>query len=97
MTLDDHEIEDGWPEKATAADRTTKYPAAIHSLLTYQFSHSPVYELNAQRQLTGVPDYLWYRFQDGCCDFFITDTRTERYLSSDQEAARSSTINNSMR
>ena len=86
MTLDDHEIEDGWPEKATAADWTTKYPAAIHSLLTYQFSHSPVYELNAQRQLTGVPDYLWYRFQDGCCDFFITDTRTERYLSSDQEA-----------
>lgn len=85
MTLDDHEIEDGWPELASSVDWTTKYPAAIHSLLTYQLSHSPLYELNAQRQIIGVPDYLWYSFSDGCCDFFITDTRTERYLSSEEE------------
>jgi len=41
MTLDDHEIEDGWPEK------------------------------------------FWFTFRDGCCDFFVTDVRTERALSDD--------------
>jgi alkaline phosphatase D len=26
----------------------------------------------------GVPDRLWYAFRDGCCDWFVMDTRTER-------------------
>jgi alkaline phosphatase D len=30
-----------------------------------------------------VPQKLWYTFSDGCCDFFVTDTRTERLLSDD--------------
>jgi alkaline phosphatase D len=25
-----------------------------------------------------VPERLWYSFQDGCCDWFVMDTRTER-------------------
>jgi alkaline phosphatase D len=33
--------------------------------------------------MVGVPGRLWYTFSDGCCDFFVTDTRTERYLSDD--------------
>mmetsp|Transcript_22184 Transcript_22184/g.49527 ORF Transcript_22184/g.49527 Transcript_22184/m.49527 type:complete len:501 (+) Transcript_22184:121-1623(+) len=81
MTLDDHEIEDNWPAKATRKDEMTLYPAAIHSYLTYQMSHSPLYELTPDgNHITGVPTKLWYTFQDGCCDFFIMDSRTERKL-----------------
>ncbi|TAF52972.1 MAG: alkaline phosphatase family protein, partial [Oscillatoriales cyanobacterium] len=81
MTLDDHEIEDNWPHKASHGDRTTLYPVALHSYLTYQASHSPLFELNPEgTRITGTPTKLWYSFRDGCCDFFITDTRTERQI-----------------
>jgi alkaline phosphatase D len=79
MTLDDHEIEDNWPAKATRKDEMTLYPAAIHSYLTYQMSHSPLFDLDGNH-ISGIPTKLWYTFQDGCCDFFITDSRTERKL-----------------
>ena len=81
MTLDDHEIEDNWPAKATSKDMQTLYPAAIHSYLTYQVSHSPLFDLTPDgNHISGVPTKLWYTFQDGCCDFFMTDLRTERKL-----------------
>ena len=79
MTLDDHEIEDNWPAQATRKDLMTLYPAAIHSYLTYQMSHSPVFKINGNR-ITGIPTKLWYTFQDGRCDFFMSDSRTERTL-----------------
>ncbi len=85
MTFDDHEIENDWPQSATPRDWVVKYPAAMHALLTYQLSHSPLYELDENRRIQGVPNKLWYSFSDGCCDFFFTDTRTERYLSHDDE------------
>ncbi len=79
MTLDDHEIEDNWPTKATKKDWITKYPAAIHAYMTYQASGSPLFSVNAQkRKLEGVPEKLSYTFRDGCCDFFVLDTRTDR-------------------
>ena len=37
----------------------------------------------AANRMVGVPQKLWYTFSDGCCDFFMTDTRTERLLSDD--------------
>lgn len=77
MTLDDHEIEDNWPADAKRADHNTKFPAAIHAYQTYQMSHSPLIPAVGGR-LQGRPERFWYRFQDGCCDFFVTDTRTER-------------------
>ena len=79
MTLDDHEIEDNWPESASARDWVTKFPAAIHAYSTYQASHSPLFELSGSR-ITGTPTHLWYKYNDGCCDFFVCDTRTERNL-----------------
>ena len=57
----------------------TKYPAAIHAYQTYQISHSPLFQVAGDR-IVGVPDHFWYQFHDGCCDFFVTDTRTERFL-----------------
>ncbi len=69
MTLDDHEIEDNWPSNSSQKDWVTKYPAAIHSYLTYQLSHSPLFEISGHR-ITGVPTKLWYNYSDGCSDFF---------------------------
>jgi alkaline phosphatase D len=86
MTLDDHEIEDAWPARASTRDWVVKYPAAMHAYLTYQASYSPLFEVAGDR-ITGVPDWYWYIFRDGCCDFFVSDTRTERLLS-DVEAER---------
>ncbi len=83
MTLDDHEIEDAWPAHATTRDWMVKYPAAMHAYLTYQASHSPLMTMTGPSKMVGVPDKLWYTFSDGCSDFFVTDTRTERYLSDD--------------
>ena len=78
MTLDDHEIEDNWPARATGHDIMKKFPAAMHAYLTYQLSHSPLFPAGADGRLIEQPDRYWYQFQDGCCDFFIMDTRTER-------------------
>lgn len=78
MILDDHEIEDNWPSKATDKDWLTLYPSAIHAYQIYQCSHSPLFSLNDDNRLTGTLDRFWYTFQDGCCDCFVMDTRTER-------------------
>jgi alkaline phosphatase D len=78
MTLDDHEIEDNWPSKADDKDMMIKYPAAVHAYQVYQMSHSPLLSLGDNGRLEGAPDRYHYRFIDGCCDFFVTDTRTER-------------------
>ncbi|MDX1416423.1 MAG: alkaline phosphatase D family protein [Candidatus Promineifilaceae bacterium] len=83
MTLDDHEIEDAWPENATPRDMVVKYPAAIHAYQTYQSSHNPLLPMVAANHMVGVPQKFWYTFRDGCCDFFVTDVRTERTLSDD--------------
>lgn len=80
MTLDDHEIEDNWPVKASRADFQVKYPAAMHAYSIYQMSHSPLPSLDEDgTRLAGMPHHWWYTFSDGCCDFFVLDTRTERY------------------
>jgi alkaline phosphatase D len=78
MTLDDHEIEDNWPSHASQKDMMVKYPAAIHSYQIYQMSHSPLIPVDANGKPSGTPDRFYYKFRDGCCDFFVTDTRTER-------------------
>ncbi len=78
MTLDDHEIEDNWPARATGKDRMKKYPAAIHAYKCYQLSHSPLFPFGGEGRLQEEPLHLWYQFEDGCCEFFVMDTRTER-------------------
>ena len=79
MTLDDHEIEDNWPAKASEKDWKTLFPVAIHAYQAYQLSHGPTIPISRGR-LVGTPDHLWYDYSDGCCDVFVTDSRTERYL-----------------
>ena len=78
MTLDDHEIEDNWPSNADRKDWMSKYPNAMHAYQIYQMSHSPILSLDSNGKLVGSPDRYYYSFFDGCCDFFVTDTRTER-------------------
>ena len=79
MTLDDHEIEDNWPAKSNSKDWKTLFPNAIHAYQTYQLSHSPLIPIK-QGRLDGTPNKLWYKYSDGCCDIFVTDSRTERLL-----------------
>ena len=83
MILDDHEIEDNWPSKATQKDWLTLYPSAIHAYQIYQCSHSPLFPLDPHGRLTGTLDRFWYAFRDGCCDCFVMDSRTERRWSDD--------------
>lgn len=80
MTLDDHEIEDNWPAHATGKDMVTKYPSAMYAYHIYQMSHSPLALLDDSGQyLKGFPEHFWYRFSDGCCQFFMMDVRTQRH------------------
>lgn len=80
MMLDDHEIEDNWPALAESKDWVKKFPAAIHSFTTYQASHSPLFNVDGNR-ISGTPTHLWYQYADGCCEFFVSDCRTERSVS----------------
>ena len=70
MTLDDHEIEDNWPEKASKKDLVLKYPSAMHAYQIYQMSHSPALSFKNNGKIEGDLDQFYYTFQDGCCDFF---------------------------
>ncbi len=85
MTLDDHEIEDNWPAKASEKDWKTLFPNAIHAYQTYQLSHSPIIPVRRGR-MEGTLNKLWYHYSDGCCDVFVTDSRTERYFGTNNEA-----------
>ena len=79
MMLDDHEIEDNWPAKATSQDLRTLFPVAMHAFQTYQLSHSPCIPVRNGR-LHGTLEKIWYQYTDGCTDVFVTDSRTEREL-----------------
>ncbi len=86
MTLDDHEIEDNWPSNASDCDLVRKYPSALHAYHVYQASHSSILPIDPDTgRLSGTIDRHYYRFNDGCCEFFVTDTRTERLLDDDPE------------
>lgn len=88
MILDDHEIEDNWPMQATAKDRLTMYPHAIHAYQIYQCSHGPLFGLDDRSRITGTPQHFWYTFSDGCCDWFVMDCRTERVWSKNESGRR---------
>lgn len=80
MTLDDHEIEDNWPSRKSVKD-IHKEASALYAYQAYQISHSPLIS-HANGRLAEVPDRFWYEFQDGCCEIFMMDVRTERDLES---------------
>jgi alkaline phosphatase D len=80
MILDDHEIEDNWPSRATQQDRVTLYPHAIHAYQIYQCSHSPLFESTKDGRIDGTLTHFWYQFSDGCAEWFVMDARTERQI-----------------
>lgn len=70
MTLDDHEIQENWPAYASRWDLDELLPHALAAYRTYQRSHSPTLATR------------WYEFSDGCAEWFVMDTRSERDLAS---------------
>lgn len=78
MILDDHEIEDNWPAKATTQDKITLYPHAIHAYQIYQCSHGPLFPATSDGRIEGTLAHFWYQFVDGCAEWFVMDVRTER-------------------
>ena len=88
MTLDDHEIEDNWPDCKSGSDVIRKFPAAMHAYFAYQLSHSPLFDYDENGRLTRKPSHCWYYFNDGCCGFFVMDTRTERFYDDNGERIR---------
>ena len=83
MILDDHEIEDNWPAKASPQDRRTLLPHALHAYQIYQGSHGPVFPV-VDGRIDGTPAHFWYTFEDGCAEWFVMDARTERRIAPDE-------------
>ncbi|WP_085725572.1 alkaline phosphatase D family protein [Pseudomonas sp. R37(2017)] len=82
MILDDHEIEDNWPDKKRSGDDVL-YKNAITAYELYQASHSPAFELLDDGRISRRPKHYWYQFTDGDIEWFVTDSRTRRNLSAD--------------
>ncbi len=83
MILDDHEIEDNWPANADTSDKAL-FQNAMAAYEIYQASHSPACSLttNGQVEHSSFKHY-WYQFSDGDIEWFVTDSRTRRNLSSE--------------
>lgn len=83
MILDDHEIEDNWPANAGTSDEAL-FHNAMAAYEIYQASHSPACSLttNGQIEHSSLKHY-WYQFSDGDIEWFVTDSRTRRNLSSE--------------
>ncbi|MGE8069516.1 alkaline phosphatase D family protein [Pseudomonas sp. NPDC089569] len=75
MILDDHEIEDNWPVNKSSADDYL-YKNAMAAYEIYQASHSPA------RITTSSSKQYWYQFSNGDIEWFVTDSRTQRNLAS---------------
>ncbi|WP_367257116.1 alkaline phosphatase D family protein [Pseudomonas sp. stari2] len=83
MILDDHEIEDNWPVNADTSGEVL-FSNAMAAYEIYQASHSPACSLttNDQADHSSLKHY-WYQFSDGDIEWFVTDSRTRRNLSSE--------------
>ncbi|MGH8384722.1 MAG: alkaline phosphatase D family protein [Pseudomonas sp.] len=80
MILDDHEIEDNWPANKNSRDEHL-YKNAIAAYELYQASHSPAHELNIHGKISHPLNRYWYQFTNGDIEWFVTDIRTRRNLS----------------
>lgn len=87
MILDDHEIENNWPEKNDGKKDIQRSTNALMAYQAYQCSHSPLMKAEGAR-ISERPKRYWYTFQDGCCDWFMMDVRTERIWSEKASARR---------
>jgi alkaline phosphatase D len=80
MILDDHEIEDNWPTNKSNKDDYL-YRNATTAYEIYQASHSPIPELLDNGRVSSTLDRYWYQFTEGDIEWFVTDSRTRRNLS----------------
>lgn len=80
MILDDHEIEDNWPARASNNDQLL-FNNAMRAYEVYQCSHGPAHPLLPSGQLERSISHYWYQFADGDIEWFVLDTRTRRTLS----------------
>lgn len=82
MTLDDHEIEDNWcmdrlkGNSILSSNPRDLFTVAMRSYKIYQASHSPNY-VGCNQKLDN--SRFWYTANIGVYNFFVLDTRTERY------------------
>ncbi|MCG6577069.1 alkaline phosphatase family protein [Pseudomonas sp. AF32] len=81
MILDDHEIEDNWPANKQFKDEIL-YANAMSAYRLYQVSHSPAHELTSDGALNRSLKHYWYELSHGDIEWFVTDSRTQRNLSS---------------
>lgn len=81
MILDDHEIEDNWPEKNDGNKDIRRATNALMAYQAYQCSHSPLMSVEDGR-LSERPNRYWYTFSDGCCDWFMSCWRSSMSASS---------------
>lgn len=70
MTLDDHEIEDNWSMDRLNEKRDL-FVCSMNAYKIYQMSHGP--------NLKEISAPLYYTTNIGIYNFFILDTRTDRY------------------
>ncbi|KAI2670677.1 alkaline phosphatase D family protein [Pseudomonas sp. TNT3] len=80
MILDDHEIEDNWPANKSNKDDYL-YTNAMTAYEIYQASHSPIPELLDNGRVSSTLNRYWYQFTEGDIEWFVTDSRTRRNLS----------------
>ena len=78
MTLDDHEIKNDWTQDEFKND-AKRFANAMHAYHSYQVVHGPAFELSPDPTQSDIPDKIWYTHRHGCAEYFVMDTRTERF------------------
>ncbi|WP_428356017.1 alkaline phosphatase D family protein [Methyloprofundus sp.] len=79
MILDDHEIEDNWTQDRFAnGSKRQLFVLAMNAYMSYQWCHSP--------RTFGTR--LYYTFECGGYPYFVLDTRTQRYLNTEQDTLK---------
>ncbi len=75
MILDDHEIEDNWTQdRFVNGSKRQLFVLAMNAYMSYQWCHGP--------RTFGTR--LYYSFECGGYPYFVLDTRTQRYMNTEQ-------------
>ncbi|OQK17693.1 hypothetical protein AU255_07455 [Methyloprofundus sedimenti] len=76
MILDDHEIEDNWTQdRFVNGSKRQLFVLAMNAYMSYQWCHGP--------RTFGTR--LYYTFECGGYPYFVLDTRTQRYLNTENK------------
>lgn len=78
MTLDDHEIKNDWSQDEFKND-AQRFANAMHAYHSYQVVHGPAFQFTPDPTMSDIPEKIWYTQRHGCAEFFVLDSRTERF------------------